>query len=93
MCGRHLSSAIRIGSVKFNPNGTQAPKENSLSVAANPATGVPPGEYVVTFDFPVLKSGGIEEEIDLFKGKYSSPTTSKWKVEVRTNSQEQFQLD
>ena len=47
----------------------------------------------VSSEFPVLSSGGVEVETDLFKGKYSSPSTSKWKIKVEENSQETFRLD
>jgi hypothetical protein len=82
-----------IGSVKFTPNGTTDSKGKFTLSSGKPGDGAPAGEYIVTFEFPALKPGGIEEEIDLFKGKYSSPEASKWRVKVEENSQETFQLD
>jgi hypothetical protein len=35
----------------------------------------------------------VEEEIDLFEGKYSNPAMSKWKVTVKKGLQETFQLE
>jgi hypothetical protein len=84
---------FNIGSVKFTPNGITNSQGNFTLSSGKPGDGAPAGEYVVTFDFPVLSSGGVENEIDLFEGKYSSATTSQWKVTVSANSQESFQLD
>ncbi len=86
---------FNIGSVKFTPNGTTNSQGKFTLSSGKPGDGAPPGEYVVTFEFPVLSSGGVEQEIDLFKGKYSSPETnaSKWKVTVAEGSQENFRLD
>jgi hypothetical protein len=82
-----------IGAVKFTPNGiTNSAGKFTLS-SGKPGDGAPPGEYVVVFDFPVVTSGGIEKEIDLFKGKYSDPAASRWKVKVTKDSQETFQLN
>ena len=82
-----------IGPVKFTPNGMTNAQGNFTLSSGQPGDGAPPGEYLVTFDFPVLRSGGIEEEVDLFKGKYSSPEKSKWRVKVAQDSQETFNLD
>jgi hypothetical protein len=82
-----------IGAVKFTPNGTTDAQGKFTLSSAKPGDGAPPGEYIVTFAYPVLSSGGIEEEIDLFKGKYSDPAASQWKIEVKENSDEFFQLD
>jgi hypothetical protein len=82
-----------IGAVKFTPNGTTNSQGNFTLSSGKPGDGAPRDEYVVTFDFPVLSSGGIEKEIDLFKGKYSDPASSRWKIKVTEKSQETFQLN
>lgn len=80
------------GRVKCFPNGTTNAEGKFTLSSALPGDGAPPGEYIVTFDFPYVINGPIEEEVDLFKGKYSDPTKSQWKVKVEANSQETFQL-
>ena len=82
-----------VGHVKFTPNGTTNAEGKFNLSSARPFDGAPPGEYIVTFDFPYIPSGPIEEEVDLFKGKYSDPAKSQWRVKVESNSQETFQLD
>lgn len=83
-----------VGRVKFTPNGTTNPEGKFVLGSARPNDGAPPGEYIVTFDYPYTKTDGpIEEETDWFKGKYSDPAKSPWKVKVEANSQESFQLD
>jgi hypothetical protein len=82
-----------LGRMKFTPNGTTDAAGKFTLGTARYNDGVPPGEYVVTFDFPYTTSGPIEEEIDLFKGKYSDPGKSQWKITVKDQSQEAFKLN
>ena len=81
-----------VGSRKFTPNGSTTADGKFTLSTAQPFDGAPPGEYIVTFDLPYITNGPIEEEVDLFKGKYKDPLKSTWKVKVEANSQETFQL-
>jgi hypothetical protein len=44
--------------------------------------GVPPGEYTLTFDDQSQAKPHLRSNQDLFKGKYSNPKTSKFKLTV-----------
>jgi hypothetical protein len=88
-----------IGSVKFAPSAVTGPDGSFTLSTTAPGDGAPPGEYVVTFArFQVQSdrsSSGIETEVDLWKGKYSSPATSTFRVQIRSgdNRLEPFLLD
>jgi hypothetical protein len=84
---------FKMGKITLNPNGVTDSEGKFTLSCDKPGNGAPAGDYIVTFDFPYVTSDGIEEEIDLFEGKYSNPITSQWKVTVRRDSQETFQLD
>ena len=51
-----------------------------------PSNGAPPGNYVVTFEMPVIappeSTGFVETEIDSFGGKYSDPKQSNVRVTI-----------
>jgi hypothetical protein len=84
---------FNIGKVKFTPNGITNSQGKFTLSSGKPGDGAPPGEYIVTFDYPFVTSDGVEQEIDLFKGEYSNPATSQWKVKIKKDSQETFQLN
>src|SRR5262249_5043139 len=48
---------FNIGAVKFTPNGTTDARGKFTLSSGKPGDGAPRGEYVVTFEFPVLSSG------------------------------------
>ena len=90
---------FRSGAVQFTPSGlTDKDGVFTLSTAAA-GDGAPVGEYVVTFDLPQVESdranSGIEVEVDAWKGKYSDPAASTWKVRVEKGDNElaPFRLD
>ena len=80
----------------FKPNGTTDAKGKfTLSTGAT-HNGAPPGEYIVTFEKLTAGSDkdGLDIDIDLWKGKYADPKTSKFKVEIRDDVVlEPFKLD
>lgn len=80
----------------FMPTGETGPDGGfNLSTGA-PLNGAPPGEYVVTFERPMLDpKQSVETEIDGFKGKYSDPAQSKWTVTVASGEStlQPFELD
>lgn len=88
-----------IGSVKFAPSGLTGNDGTFTLSTALPGDGAPPGEYVVTFARIQIqsdrKSSGIETEVDLWKGKYSNPENSAFRVKVKKgeNALEPFALE
>jgi hypothetical protein len=64
-----------------------------------PGNGAPPGDYIVTFEKPRTdtdrKQNYLEIEVDDFKGKYSDPAKSAWKVTIvkGENKLDTFALD
>ena len=80
----------------FKPSGmTDANGKFTLSTGAS-NNGAPRGEYLVTFEKLTAGSDkkGLDIDVDLWKGKYADPTTSKFKVEIRDNVElEPFKLD
>lgn len=87
------------GKLKFIPSGeTDATGKYVLSTG-KPGDGAPVGDYVVTLRRNRIESdkqnSGIELEVDEFKGKYSNPDQSQFKVTVKAgeNEIEAFQLD
>ena len=86
-----------MGSVKFTPNGlTDKDGRFTLNTAA-PGDGAPPGEYAVTFELPRVTADqrGLDTEVDVWKGKYSDPEKSTFKVTIQKgdNALETFKLD
>lgn len=84
---------------KWTPVG-ETDKDGKFTLNAGAqSNGAPPGEYVVTFDWPRVetdrKNSGIETEVDLFKGRYSDPARSQWKVTIKDgeNVLDPFRLD
>jgi len=89
--------AVRHGAVKFTPTGeTGKDGRFTLSTAA-PGDGAPPGDYVVTFE--LLRGGadkfGRDIEVFVWKGKYSGPAESTFKVTVKDgeNALDAFRLE
>ena len=90
---------VDFGRVKFLPSGiTDSGGHFQLSTAA-PNDGAPPGEYTVTFSYPVVQSdrenSGVEVEVDFWKGAYDDPSTSKWTAQVKkgANDLEPFRIE
>ena len=88
---------FNMGSIKFTPNGeTGTDGRFTLSTAAA-NDGAPPGDYVVTLE--LLRGGadrlGRDIEVDVWKGKYSDPATSQFRVTVKKgeNQLEPFRLE
>ena len=90
----HVGAAPRAGiQIKFHA-ASQDPQNATLSVATTdaegrfkawtykPDDGVPPGDYAVTFDDQSKKKPHERTSPDLFKGKYSDPKKSKFKITV-----------
>src|SRR5262245_34603289 len=80
----------------FKPTGTTDAKGKFILGTGGTQNGAPPGEYLVTFEKLTAGSDkhGLDIEIDLWKGKYSDPKTSKFKVEIRDDVVlEPFNLD
>ena len=79
--------------ILFNPV-TQDPKNATLSMAKTDAEGqfkaftyrvddgVPPGDYTVTFNDQSKAKPHMRSSPDLFKGKYSDPKKSEFKLTV-----------
>ena len=88
-----------FGRVKFIPSGTTDSGGSFRLSTAAPNDGAPPGEYTVTFTYPVVqsdqKNSGIEVEVDFWQGKYDDPSTSHWTVQVKkgANDLEPFRLE
>lgn len=85
------------GRAKFTPNG-ETGKDGKFTLSTAAANdGAPPGDYVVTFE--LLRTGadarGLEIEVDQWKGKYSDPATSTFKVTIQKgdNAPQAFNLD
>lgn len=75
-----------MGKIKFVPLGeTGADGSFTLSTGA-PNNGTPQGDYIVTFEKPVVApaktTNYIETEIDAFGGAYSDPSKSGFKVTI-----------
>ena len=87
-----------IGAVKFEPSGTTDKNGKFRLSTAKANDGAPTGEYAVTFEKIVIvsdrKSGGVETEMDAWKGKYGDPAKSKHKVQINDEVElEPFRLD
>jgi hypothetical protein len=81
-------------SIKFTPEGKTG-ADGSFSVSCGP-DGAPAGEYVVTFSYPQQTDPGDEGSmVDRWKGKYSDPKKSKFKVKIVDGPNElpAFKLD
>jgi hypothetical protein len=48
-----------IGTVKFIPNGITNKEGRFTLSSGKPGDGAPPGEYIVTFDYPFVTSDGV----------------------------------
>lgn len=76
-----------IGDVDFIPSGETGYGGAFVLGTGAPDNGAPPGEYIVTLEKPRVESdkanSGIEIEVDEWKGKYSDPAKSPWKVTVQ----------
>src|SRR5689334_5588670 len=61
---------FNIGRIKYIPEGETGPEGQFTLSTGAPSNGAPPGEYVVTFEKPVIESSKqhnfIETEIDAF---------------------------
>jgi hypothetical protein len=82
------------GSLKYTPLGTTA-SDGSYSLSCGP-DGAPPGEYAVTFKYPVQTDpGDAGSMVDRWNGKYANPKQSKFKVTIKDsdNQLEPFRLD
>lgn len=81
-----LHPQFNIGRFKFIPYGeTGLDGKYTLSTGAS-GNGAPKGDYIVTVERPSIESGqkdGLETEVDQFKGAYSDPAKSNWKVTVK----------
>jgi hypothetical protein len=92
-----LHPKFDMGSVKFTPNGVSGKDGRFTLSTAAAGDGAPPGEYVATFELlrPVTDKRGLDSEVDVWKGKYGDPATSKWPVVVKsgTSDLEPFRLD
>lgn len=94
-----LHPQFDIGDIKFVPSGETGPEGTFTISTAAPGDGAPPGEYAITLEKPRIISdrsqSGIETEIDDFKGKYSDPQQSPWKVTIveGDNPLKPFELD
>jgi hypothetical protein len=80
----------------FKPVGTTDAKGKFTLSTGAPNNGAPRGAYVVTFEKLTAGSDkrGLDIDIDLWKGKYADPKTSKFKVEINDNVElEAFKLD
>ncbi len=88
-----------IGRLKYIPSGETGPNGQFILSTGAAGNGAPRGDYIVTLEKPKVVSdrehSGIEMEIDEFKGKYSDPTKSQWKVTVKSgdNVLEPFDID
>src|SRR5262245_7929731 len=67
-------------SVKILPCGLTDKDGVFRLSTAYPDNGAPPGDYVVTFEYPVIKSDNsthfLETEVDAWNGAYSDPQQS-----------------
>jgi hypothetical protein len=84
--------------MKFHA-ATQDPRNATLSMATTDDEGgfkawtyrvddgVPPGDYTVTFDDQSQTQPHMRSSPDRFKGKYSDPNTSKFKLTVPENGE------
>jgi hypothetical protein len=83
----------------FVPIGETGPDGSFTLSTGAPSNGAPPGEYVVTFEKPVIaparETNYIETEVDAFRGKYSDPEQSKVRITVSSgeNALAPFELD
>jgi hypothetical protein len=77
----------------FIPTGQTGPDGKFTLSTGAPGNGAPPGSYVVTFEKPEI-TGSVETEVDAFRGKYSDPAKSDWKVTIEgsENSLQPFEL-
>lgn len=88
-----------IGKTKYQPQGETGSDGKFTLSTGEPFNGAPAGEYIVTFEKPEIesakKSNYLETEIDAFRGKYSDPAQSRWKVTVKRGEPElqPFELD
>lgn len=86
-----------FGGPKFKPSGlTDREGEFSLS-SARANDGAPVGDYSVTFEYPSVSKDPDEGDVvfDRWKGRYSDPSKSKWKLKISDSSGElePFKLD
>jgi hypothetical protein len=75
-----------IGTVKYIPSAeTDGQGQFTLNTGA-PGNGAPIGDYVVTFEKPLIVSddanSGIETEVDEFEGRFSDPEKSEWRITI-----------
>jgi len=86
-----------MGEVKFTPSGCTDKNGRFILSTAAANDGAPPGDYSVTFELMKAATDrkGLDVEVDVWKGKYADPATTKWNVTVQkgANSFEPFQLD
>lgn len=84
-----------IGPVKFAPGATTN-KDGTFELTSGEA-GAPVGEYTVTFAWPEPSKDPEEGDlkVDRWKGRYSDPKASKFKVTVKDGDNElpPFKLD
>lgn len=75
-----------IGKVKFIPYGETGPDGKFLVNTGAPGNGAPPGDYIVSMEMPRIEPDprdGLESEVDQWKGAYSDPAKSDWKVTIQ----------
>lgn len=80
----------------FVPTGDTGPDGHFSVGTGAPQNGAPAGNYIVTFEQPIIDPGNpVETEIDALGGKYSDPLQSQWNVTVKAGINELlvFELD
>lgn len=86
-----------LGSVGFTPSGETGRNGRFTLSTAAPSDGAPPGDYVVTFELfrGGADSRGRDIEVDMWKGKFADPASSKWKVTIKDgdNQLDPFEIE
>jgi hypothetical protein len=76
----------KTGKIGFVSSGETGPDGGFTLSTGAPSNGAPPGNYIVTFEMPVIAppetTGFVETEIDAFGGKYSDPQKSGVRVTI-----------
>lgn len=89
---------FNMGKIKYVPLGETDPNGRFTLSTGGPGNGAPPGEYVVTFQKPMIQSdeenSGIEIRVDEWKGRFKDPDKSRWRVTVgKQDSLPTFELN